>query len=453
MVRLDEIIERRRVLRRRVLWWAVVALAAGVAVATPGLVAALLPEPDSSRILFRELAEAHYRATSTSTVVKEYPDLHRLFVDEYNRRNLHRGAAPVDLPAARGLWSYSYVPGGIELTEHGFDEMSATTERPTVTVTEPSDPPFVVWIYSKEQNALAVFFFERLIHDVFEGKPPTPDPRMFLDYDRAGAVGEYGPVPKERLIYTHAWLLPLGDLDARDLLLGESPTRPDVLDFIPTVVRVSAREQFVRPAYGGAPVERARDEARRLGRVVRMALLLVMTIAAALALRAMVSLVRMRREFTAVATVGFGTFLVGNLDAIATRVRDEQRATAAARKDEEERARLVAEIESLSEHPAGELSLAGLRDLRDRLVAQAEARAVEEARTESAQQERQREIRRLEVELGAIPVEAASNEDHDARPSWELLQRALSETGPRERLELLKEARRLLPREYRPTRF
>lgn len=82
-------------LRRRVLWWAVVALAAGIAVATPGLVAALLPEPDSSRILFRELAEAHYRATSTSTVVKEYPDLHRLFVDEYNRRNLHRGAAPV----------------------------------------------------------------------------------------------------------------------------------------------------------------------------------------------------------------------------------------------------------------------------------------------------------------------------------------------------------------------
>lgn len=43
--------------------------------------------------------------------------------------------------------------------------------------------------------------------------------------------------------------------------------------------------------------------------------------------------------------------------------------------------------------------------------------------------------------------------DHDARPSWELLQRALSETGPREKLELLKEARRLLPREYRPTRI
>lgn len=58
MAQLQHIIERRQRLRGPVVRWAVVALATGI-------VAALLPEPDTSRILFRELAEAHYRATST----------------------------------------------------------------------------------------------------------------------------------------------------------------------------------------------------------------------------------------------------------------------------------------------------------------------------------------------------------------------------------------------------
>lgn len=456
MIRTDEIVERRGLLRRRLVRWVIVAVAAGFAM-SPWFLSAVLPEPDPYRVLLGELASAHFRATSTSTVVKEYSDLRGLFVDEYRKRNARRGLAPVDLPAPGDLWSYSYVPGGNDITAYTYADLASTSERPTMVVTDPSDPPFVVWIYSKEQNGLAVFVFERFVHDVFEGKPPTPDPRMFLDYDSGGTIASYGPAPKERLIYVHAWLLSLGGHDARTLLYGERISQADVLNLIPVVVKVSAREEFIPPVFAGTPLDRARETVRRPTRYVRIALLLLVAVAAILAARAMVSLVRLRREFTQVASMGLGAFLFGDPESIARREREESRAaaiaSAAKRREEAERVTLLTEIATLIDCPCEDLSNDELRELRNRLVAEAAERSEEEVRALLIVQEREREIHRLEVELGTIPIEAASDEAHDARPSWELLQQALSETELRERLELLKEARRLLPKEYRPDRF
>lgn len=457
MVNLDDINDLRSLARRRLVRWMLVTIAAGLAAASPTLGTALLPEPDFSRLLFTELAQSHYRATSTSTVVKEFPDVIGLFAAEYNKRNAHRGQPPVELPPPRGLWSYSYVPGGLDLTEHTYDELFGTKERPSMLVTEPSDPPVAVWIYSREQNALVVFLFERLIHDVFEGKPPTPDPRMFLDYDASGTVAAFGPAPMEKLIYTHAWLLPLGDVTARDLLLDASPRRADVLDRIPYVVEMSAREEFTPPIFSGAPVGRAREQVRRPALYLRLALLLVMLGAAFGAGRAVFALVRLRREFARVASVRLVPFLFGDLDSIASSLRDELRAATLAsaekEREEQERERLLTEIAAHVNVQCDELSIPELRELRNTVVAEAAQRVDADARIERAHQEREREIHRLEVELESIPLEAATDEAHDARQSWQFLQQARSEREPRARLELLKEARRVLPREYRPERF
>jgi hypothetical protein len=64
--------------------------------------------------------------------------------------------------------------------------------------------------------------------------------------------------------------------------------------------------------------------------------------------------------------------------------------------------------------------------------------------------EREREIRRLESELETIPLEQRNQE---AREAWSLFQQTKGIEDAREKLRLLKEARKKLPRELRPERF
>lgn len=65
MTVLNDTVERRRVLRRRLLQWAIVAIAAGLVAASSTFLSAVLPKRDPYRVLFTELAQTHFRATST----------------------------------------------------------------------------------------------------------------------------------------------------------------------------------------------------------------------------------------------------------------------------------------------------------------------------------------------------------------------------------------------------
>lgn len=178
-------------------------------------------------------------------------------------------------------------------------------------------------------------------------------------------------------------------------------------------------------------------------------------VASLFAVPAIVSLVRLSRQYAAVTDVRLGTFLFEDLEAIATRERQELQAAAmAAAQTDREQAELSAlrdQVIRLADRPLEGLTVEQLRELRDRVVDEAKTRSKQEAHV--AEQERQREIHRLEVDLEAIPVEAADNPDHEAHEAFALFRQARGSSDQRARLELLKEARRRLPKHYRPERF
>lgn len=81
-------------------------------------------------------------------------------------------------------------------------------------------------------------------------------------------------------------------------------------------------------------------------------------------------------------------------------------------------------------------------------IAEQRTRAREERATRVREQ--QREIQRLELELKMIPAEKRGG---DAAAAWMLYQQAQSTLDAKVKLDLLKEARKKVPKELRPDRF
>jgi hypothetical protein len=134
-----------------------------------------------------------------------------------------RSVCHLNLPQSRvtepvdALANFSYVPGGIGLTEIPLEQVLWQHKNPTIQFTEPSGPPEVVWFYSKRQRLLVVVCYEMIEQESVSNPPRTPDPRVIERIDWFGAVATHGYVPYRKGVAVHAYLLPFGDLKIENL--------------------------------------------------------------------------------------------------------------------------------------------------------------------------------------------------------------------------------------------
>lgn len=437
------------------------------------------PPPDYYRILMAELARQHFMITGTPTIFREDARAREFFEWLYNLKNGRDG-----LPAERvtvpenTLLQFSFLPGTRGLTAYPFIWLREQHAAPTMTFTEPSGAPLALWVYSRQQQLLACVFYEMAEAEALA----EPGLRLMQDIDRTGVVSVEGPFPEGKAILVHAYLQPLSDLglDALDDFRQREPD-PDRLDYtVPLLfgsgvrgsnsqVHISGREAFQRLW------AESTSWAILAGALLGVVLL---TAGSFLLLRKMWQLGGLRRQYLRSLEkyltpgeprprIGLRRFLSGDLEELAADVigvaRERQRLALAKLAAEAERLKLEAKLQDIRSQldPASddlsgidEALLRGdveeLRRLRDEYRLQARLRLERLAREEQIKRERQWEIQWLESEFEAIPPEKRLNE---AREAWATYERAQATGDLRDRLHLLKEARKRIPKELRPDRF
>lgn len=475
----------RRKLHLRLLLLAAVALVLTIkALYSEAWIESLASRPDLYAILFDELARQHYLASTTTTIVKERNNTLEIFQKQYTLRNqkLNLPQLPASAPN-EALAYFSYVPGGPGLTEVPLEQLLWLRTNPTMQFTEPSGRPVAVWFYSRTQRLLAVFCYEMLSQEQLNNPPVVPDRRVIEDIHLLGADTEHGGLPWGKAVVVHAYLLPFGDLKL-DNLERHSNENPDLSVFtyaLPLLFPLDYAGFKIPPdVTNSETIARLRAEAARPFLGTRDTLRGLAVLCGGWILFELMYLPSLRRRYhrwvesrlpeTQKGRSGrltFMEFLSGDLESIASdeiaRAVGCHNIALAERYQQQETHRLVRELQSLRDsleltqtqkdqidRALSEGSFDALRKLvamHRSLINERNAYLETQAQQE---RDRQREIRRLELELETIPDEKRGN---DARLTWGLYQRARATEDEREKLHLLKEARKKLPRDLRPDRF
>lgn len=474
---------------------AIAGLAFGLAAGLDEDVArSIAPAPDAARLLAEEIAAAHYASTGTTTAVREESDVVAALASLQARRPDPSARPPLPptigrAPARPGQSPWGLLPPGPDdLVQFSFDPAEPDIEPldrraleragSPVRVTVPADvgDPVAVFLYAPGQRLLGVVFYQMADRRI---APPPKDTRVLEPIGFRGVVRTFGRFAGDADAFpVHAFLLSTAGTGVEDL--GRSPLDLARLRLlVPLLSRASA-------ASAAGPVDIAAAETRlaRAGRapvVGVRALALTVALPASLCWLAMIGLAlrRLRARYAAAYEALGATrdiearppplsrFLVTDLDgAIERRERDATAARealeasereAAARRDLLEnvaslRSRLAltdgerAEIDAALE----QASDAELRAIAGALERRVSNEARERADLEQRDRHRDREIRRIVAEFDAVPAEERLGA---ARIAWVLYEDALAAEDPRRRLELLKTARKELPRHLRSSNF
>lgn len=439
---------------------------------------ALTPQPDYYAILFRDLAEQHFQNTTTPTVVREEPRTLEFFAKQYEAKSKFLGLPPVTIRAPEsGLLSFSYQRALQEVMG-----LKATSETAQISLGNPSTnlarPGVALWLYSKEQHLMACFACVPVDAVLLSNPEPWLDRGNLLAVDRLGAVTIEGTLPDDKLAPIVADLVVLGDLRLENLD-HSSQQDPDLgrLDYLLPMVNPPGISGSPPRATAQATIERLRDEAAAGFLAVRWCSRLLFPLIGLLWLaRNFRRLGRLyqqcNRAVQARTTMGqasltYTGFLRGGLGhrlvAAVAEARAEQYALGAKEREKAERVRLA---DQLHRYKAALPLTPAQAALVDKSLSNGTTDAMRNAEGMCLELERQhklrvekeqqfvrdttREIERLQREIQAVPLD---KRDKEARECWSLYQRSATTEDLRERLRLLKLARKKMPRELRPERF
>ncbi|MCI0388073.1 MAG: hypothetical protein MOB07_04805 [Acidobacteria bacterium] len=432
------------------------------------------PPPDYYKTLLTDLAEQHYRLTGTPTLIRE----NERTLDYLNR--LYNQAARRDRrPEERVSVSYeneiqsSFVPGALGWINYPLAYLAEKPMAPSMTFTEPSGAPLALWVFSRSEQALAILFAEQPVIDDLV----NPGLRIIETISSSGAVAVAGDFKSGGVVFCHAYLLPLGQLglDESGAWAGNIAALEQVVGAIPLLFGVGATSST-----GQTRLDASQSQARLLAAsppvFFTAARLMQWVIFPAALVWVAWTLLRLRKvrsewnrslswalqEDPPIPRFGFFCFLTVDLIAEAERLLAEsidQRCEEASRRQEQlRRERFETEIRyclktlaSLrQESPCDEewltaASTAEMDEMAARCRWLVEQRQDQIDKQQQAARERARQIQRLESEFAAIPLEKRA----EATSAWALYEQACAASDPGKRLDMLKSARKLLPKEFR----
>ncbi|HWX40102.1 MAG TPA: hypothetical protein VN345_03035, partial [Blastocatellia bacterium] len=360
--------------------------------------------------------------------------------------------------------------------------LKATSETAQISLGNPTTnlarPGVALWLYSEEQRLLACFACVPVDPVLLMNPEPWLDRGNLLTVDRLRAVTVRGDLRDVKLAPIVADLIVLGDLRLENLD-HRSQQDPDLgrLDYLLPMVNPPGVRGSAPTASAQATIERLRDEAAGGFLAVRWYSRLLFPLIGLLWLaRNFRRLGRLYQQCnTAVharttmgrASLTYTEFLRGDLEhrlvAAVAEARVEQYTLGAKEREKAERVRLADQLHmykaALPLTPAQaalvdkSLSNGATDAMRNAEGMCLELERQHKLRVEKEQQfvrDTTREVERLQREIQAI---ALDKRDKEARECWSLYQRSATTEDLRERLRLLKLARKKMPRELRPERF
>ena len=385
----------------------------------------------------------------------------------------HQPDEPISV-SRNGVRNFSFLPHIVGVREYPLSYLAEQQTAPSIRFTEPSGEPLALWLFSRSEQALAVIFVEQpVISDVAD-----PGLRIFEMVTGTGAVTIAGDFKPVQVVLTHAYLLPLDklDLDETGGWRGDALRLDRVVEAVPLLFGVTAATN--------APAKARLDSREALGRlfaagprpfhvaawVMRW---IILPLVLLWSIRLLVRLRKLRREWNdslllaiphAQTPVRHGLFhfLIADLKAERERLIAQtaaQRQEEATRQQEQLRRRqFETEIRQClntlaqlgQEGPCQEDWLAGASTVELEEMAAHCHNLVQQhqeqiEREQQAAREQMRQIHRLESEFTVIPPEERAG----VMDAWALYEQACATGDLRKRLEMLKSARKLLPKEFR----
>lgn len=432
------------------------------------------PRPDYYKIFLSGLADQHYRLTGTTTVVIENEGGIEYLQQLYHRKTQrdHQPDEPISL-SRQGVLQFSFVPGTMGLAEYPLAYLIEQPVAPSMSFSEPAGAPLALWIFSRSEHALAIIFTEQ---------PPVgdfadPGLRLFEMVTSSNALAVAGNFHDNPVVLTHAYLLPLDNLglDLTGQWWGSVARLNQIVSALPLLFGVGATDPtgqgrlnsqiaLNQLSTAGPPIFEL--VARGIGWIVTpLVSLWVVWV-----------LVRLRQVWQSWQNLlapivssspssfhySFPDFLTADLEVEATRLitqSTEQRREEIARQQTElKRHRREAELRQCLDKLAQlgqplpcqvewmvEASATELDDMlsRCRRLAQEQQERIDNE--EQTARERLHKIQWLESEFAAIPLEKRAA----VIQAWTLYEQACASNDSRLKLDLLKSARKFLPKEFR----
>lgn len=433
-----------------------------------------MPRPDYYLLFLTDLAEQHHRLTGTTTVVKE----NERVLDYLNRlcsRKARRDKRPEETAtiSRNGALHFSFVPGTPGWREYPFAYLVEQQMAPSVMFTEPSGEPLALWVVSRSERALATILTEQPVIDELV----APGLRIIETIDQSGVMAVAGDFKPAEVTPIHVYLFPLDELrlDASGGWAGDTIALEQILGSIPLLfgvmaesvtgqMRLDAGQSLARLTSAGPPT---------FFMVAWLMRRIVFPIALLWTAWMLFRLRRVWREWNcslspavpgdrAVLHFGFFRFLttdpVVEAEKFLAESADRRREEMSQHQEQLRRERLELEVRDClkalarlgQENPCDEewLAAASTDELEEmaahchRLV---ERHQDQVEREERVVRERARQIQWLESEFAAIPPEKRA----EAAGAWALYEQACAASDPGKRLETLKSARKLLPKEFK----
>lgn len=469
--------------RNRLRAWALLAL---LLLLVAGLTSALgwqrqrtMARADYYQAWLGGLAEEHYRLTGTTTLVKENERVTE-YLDRLYARKAQRDRQPAETVSVSptGIRAFTFLPGDIGWHQYPFEQLAVQQRAPSLNFTEPAGKPLALWIFSRAEQALAVIFAEiPKIDDL-----ANPALRIIEPVNQYGALTVAGEFKAEQVVLSVVYLLPLAQLrlDTTDGWFGSVAAFDQFVGAVPLLFGIGATS-----ATGQLRLEADLAELKMDAVVPPFFLLLaqaarwVMLPLALLWLSGLLfRLQRARQAWHALLVqahpheaaqlrLGFARFLSADLlgltqqrlaASLAQKQWEAGQQQEALRREqwqsEARRYSTMLEGAVFDEAWLAQASLAELEATAIRLRQQAEQQQAQVDREQQAARERARQLHWLESEFEAIPDAISPDAiSIDKRPAvaaaWALYEQARATHDPNKRLELLKSARKLLPKEFK----
>ncbi|MCI0392919.1 MAG: hypothetical protein MOB07_29660 [Acidobacteria bacterium] len=431
------------------------------------------PRPDYYMLFLTDLAEQHYRLTGTVTVVRE----NERALDYLNRlygRKARRDRRPEEMASVshNGVLHFSFVPGAIGWQEYPFAYLAEKQMAPSMTFTEPSGEPLALWVFSRSERALAVIFAEQPVVDDLV----NPGPRIIETVNRSGAAAAMGDFKPAEVALAQAYLLPLDKLrlDAPGEWAGNAATLEQVAGSVPLLFGVGAESATGQTRLdAGQSLARLEAAAPPIFFTLAWATRWIVFPVALLMAWTLFRLRKVRREWNgslsravpedrAVLHFGFFRFLTADLvvevERLLAETADQRREEASRRQEQSRRERFETEMRDClgmlarlgqgspcDEGWLTEASTAELEEMAAHCHRLVERHREQVEREGQAARERARQIYWLEGEFAAVPPEKRA----EAASAFALYEQACAASDPGKRLEMLKAARKLLPKEFK----
>lgn len=398
------------------------------------------------------------------------------YLNHLYSRKARRDGRPMEIASVYyyGLRHFSFVPGTVGWQDYPFTYLAEQPVAPSMTFSDPSGKPLALWLFSRSERAMAVILAEEMTIDDLA----NPGLRIIETVHQSGAIAVAGDFQSEQVTFVHAYLLPLGklQLDDRGMWWGDIFALQQVVGAVPLlfgVGAVSATGQMRLNTEQSLNRLLAMERLILFFKVAWVARWAVFPAALLWLTRILFRLRSARREWDdslsrvipgnpANSHFGLFRFLTANLaveaEKLLAETTEQRRKEASQHHEQSRREHLVAEIRHYSKTLAqpepgipcdetwlAEASMVELEETAARLRLLAERQQEQIEKEQQAARERARQIHWLESEFAAIP----SDKRLEVTGAWALYEQACATSDPGKRLEMLKSARKLLPKEFR----